>query len=105
MKSYDNIIELPHFEPKYHQRMSIYNRSAQFAPFAALTGYEDAVKEKGRLTDNKIITIKIFSDYFFIDFEHIYNTSKISILSIYIYFLETRKNAFTIICIIDKSFK
>ena len=54
MKSYDNIIELPHFEPKYHQRMSIYNRSAQFAPFAALTGYEDAVKEKGRLTDNKI---------------------------------------------------
>lgn len=54
MKNYENIIYLPHYEPKYHQRMSIYNRSAQFAPFAALTGYEDAVHETARLTENKI---------------------------------------------------
>lgn len=53
MKSYDKIINLPHYEPKYHQRMSIYNRAAQFAPFAALTGYEDAVAETGRLTENE----------------------------------------------------
>lgn len=53
MKSYDKIINLPHYEPKYHQRMSIYNRAAQFAPFAALTGYEDAVSETGRLTENE----------------------------------------------------
>ena len=54
MSKYDNIISLPHYEPKYHKRMSIYNRSAQFSPFAALTGYEDAVKETARLTDSKI---------------------------------------------------
>lgn len=53
MKSYANIINLPHYEPKYHQRMSIYNRAAQFAPFAALTGYDDAVTETGRLTENE----------------------------------------------------
>lgn len=51
---YEDIIDLPHFEPKKHPRMSIYNRSAQFAPFAALTGYEDAIFETGRITDKKI---------------------------------------------------
>ena len=54
MKTYDNIINLPHYEPKYHPRMSIYNRSAQFAPFAALTGYDDAVVETARLTDEEV---------------------------------------------------
>ena len=42
---YDDIINLPHYEPKHHPRMSMWNRAAQFAPFAALTGYEDAIKE------------------------------------------------------------
>ena len=55
MKNYDNIINIPHFEPKYHKRMSIYNRAAQFAPFAALTGYDDEVKETARLTDKELI--------------------------------------------------
>jgi len=53
-KNYDDIINLPHFESKKHPRMSLDARSAQFAPFAALTGYEDAVKETARLTDKKI---------------------------------------------------
>ena len=51
---YEEIIKLPHYEPKFHPRMTIYNRSAQFAPFAALTGYDDKVSEAARLTDNKI---------------------------------------------------
>ena len=42
---YADIIDLPHYEPKHHPRMSMWNRAAQFAPFAALTGYEDAIKE------------------------------------------------------------
>ena len=42
---YDDIINLPHYEPKRHPRMSMWNRAAQFAPFAALTGYEDAIKD------------------------------------------------------------
>ena len=51
---YDDIINLPHYVSKKHPQMSLENRSAQFAPFAALTGYEDEVKETARLTDAKI---------------------------------------------------
>ena len=52
---YDDIINLPHYEPsKKYTRMSLYNRSAQFAPFSALTGYDDAVEETGRITNSKI---------------------------------------------------
>ncbi len=50
---YEDIINLPHYELKNHERMSIYSRSAQFAPFAALTGYSDSIKETSRLTNNK----------------------------------------------------
>lgn len=53
MSKYDNIIKLPHYEPK-HPRMSIDARSAQFAPFSALTGYSDAVNETARQTDRQI---------------------------------------------------
>ena len=54
MESYEDIINLPHFEPKYHPRMDAYSRAAQFAPFKALIGYEDDIKETSRLTDKKI---------------------------------------------------
>lgn len=53
-KKYDDIINLPHHVSKKHPQMSLYARSAQFAPFAALTGYEDVVKETARLTDKRI---------------------------------------------------
>ena len=42
---YDEIINLPHYEPKYHKRMSKSQRAAQFSPFSALTGYDEMVKE------------------------------------------------------------
>ena len=51
---YGDILGLPHFEPKRHMRMSLYKRAAQFAPFAALTGYGDAVKEAARYTEKGI---------------------------------------------------
>ena len=53
-KNYDDIINLPHHVSAKHPRMSLEARSAQFAPFAALTGYEDAIEETGRLTIEKI---------------------------------------------------
>ena len=53
MDHYDDIINLPHYEPKHHPRMSMWNRAAQFAPFAALTGYDDAIKESARLVENQ----------------------------------------------------
>ena len=51
---YDDIINMPHHISKKHPRMSLENRSAQFAPFAALTGYEDEVEETARITDKRI---------------------------------------------------
>lgn len=53
MENYDDIINLKRPVSK-HPKMSLYQRSAQFAPFAALTGYEGQVKETARLTDKKI---------------------------------------------------
>ncbi|WP_299966734.1 hypothetical protein [uncultured Oscillibacter sp.] len=51
---YDDIIDLPHPTSQRHPRMPMANRAAQFSPFAALSGYDDAVKETARLTDSKV---------------------------------------------------
>ena len=51
---YDDIINQPHYEPKHHPRMSMWNRAAQFAPFAALTGYDAAIQESNRVTEDWI---------------------------------------------------
>ena len=50
---YDDIINLNRPISKKHRPMSMLNRAAQFSPFAALVGYDDLVKETGRLTDEK----------------------------------------------------
>lgn len=51
---YYDIIDLPHFVSKSRKHMSNLERAAQFAPFAALTGYDDSIKEEARLTETKI---------------------------------------------------
>ena len=51
---YDDIINLPHHVSTKRPQMSMLDRAAQFSPFAALTGYDAAIKETGRLTDEKI---------------------------------------------------
>lgn len=51
---YDDIINLPHHVSSKRPQMPILERAAQFLPFSALTGYEDAVKETARLTDTRI---------------------------------------------------
>jgi hypothetical protein len=50
---YNDIIDLPHHQSATRPHMTLHDRAAQFSPFAALTGYDDAVKETARLTDNK----------------------------------------------------
>ena len=50
---YDDIIDLPHHVSLTHPRMSRSDRAAQFSPFAALTGYSDAIREVERLTDSR----------------------------------------------------
>lgn len=54
MNKYKDIINLPHHVSNTRKPMSLYNRAAQFAPFAALTGYDDAIKETARLTEERI---------------------------------------------------
>lgn len=54
MSKYDDIIGLEHHVSKMHPHMSVADRAAQFAPFAALTGYEEVIDEAGRLTQQRI---------------------------------------------------
>jgi len=54
MTDYADIINMPHHVSAKRPQMSMADRAAQFSPFAALTGYDAAIKETGRLTDEKI---------------------------------------------------
>ena len=63
--NYEDIINLPHHTSKKYPRMSLKARSAQFAPFAALTGYDEVLIETARLTNERIETdetIKVIID-------------------------------------------
>lgn len=53
-KTYDDIIHLPHHVSTTHPHMAAIDRAAQFSPFAALTGYDAAIKETARLTDKRV---------------------------------------------------
>lgn len=53
-KEYADIIDLPHHVSKTRPQMPMQDRAAQFSPFAALTGYEAAILETARFTDEKI---------------------------------------------------
>lgn len=50
-EKYKDMLQLPHPVSATHPKMSLQNRAAQFSPFAALTGYDDALREIARLTD------------------------------------------------------
>ena len=52
--TYDDILHMPHHVSAKHPRMDAIDRAAQFSPFAALTGYDDAVEETARLTDTRL---------------------------------------------------
>lgn len=53
MSKYDDIINLPHPSSERHPRMSLENRAAQFAPFAALIGHDAAIEETSRYTEGR----------------------------------------------------
>ena len=52
---YDDIIGLPRFVSRGRKHMSNYDRAAQFAPFDALTGYDEAIEETGRTTEDEAV--------------------------------------------------
>ena len=51
---YDDIIDLPHHVSKTHPQMPLSDRAAQFAPFAALTGHADAIRETERIVTERV---------------------------------------------------
>ena len=51
---YDDLLDLPHHQSTEREHMSLHDRAAQFSPFAALTGYDAAIEETQRLTDEEI---------------------------------------------------
>ena len=53
-RKYGDILNLPHHASETHPPMPIADRAAQFAPFAALTGYKEAIEETERLAEKKI---------------------------------------------------
>jgi hypothetical protein len=53
-RAYDDIINLPHHVSTTRPHMTAIDRAAQFSPFAALTGYDAAIKETARLTDERV---------------------------------------------------
>ena len=50
---YDDILDCPHHVSSVRPPMPLIDRAAQFAPFSALTGYEEIVKEEARLTESR----------------------------------------------------
>ena len=54
MDKYADIINLPHHVSKRRPQMEIINRAAQFSPFAALKGYEEAIEEKQKLAEENV---------------------------------------------------
>ena len=54
MENYEDIINLPHHVSSKHPQLSMEQRAAQFAPFAALSGYEDAINETVRLSEESV---------------------------------------------------
>lgn len=54
IRKYNDIIDLPHHTSSKRARMSVSDRAAQFSPFAALNGYDAAIQETGRFTEEKI---------------------------------------------------
>ncbi len=54
-EKYKDIIEMPHHVSKKRAHMSPHDRAVQFSPFAALTGFDSAIEEKARLTENQML--------------------------------------------------
>ncbi len=83
MEKYKDIINLPHYKSKKRPQMSNYDRAAQFSPFAALTGHDEAIKETARLTDKKIeldeTTKTMLNEKFNFIMEHIYDQPEITV--------------------------
>lgn len=83
MEKYNDIINLPHYQSKKRPHMSVYDRAAQFSPFSALTGHDEAIRETARLTDKRTELSEtektILNEKFNFILEHIYDRPEITV--------------------------
>lgn len=63
MDNYEDIINLPHPEPKRHPRMSMQARAAQFAPFAALTGHYAAINQAAKEVEEEVLKENFYNEW------------------------------------------
>ena len=61
--SYEDILYLPHHQSKDRPHMSLHDRAAQFAPFAALSGYEEAIEETAGIAQERLLTKETDTDF------------------------------------------
>ena len=61
---YDDIIGLPYQKSKKYPHMDLYDRAAQFSPFAALTGFDEAIEETGRMNEIRVETEEVIREEF-----------------------------------------
>lgn len=61
---YDDIIHLAYHKSTNYPHMDLYDRAAQFSPFAALTGFEDAIEETGKMTKLRVETEEVIREEF-----------------------------------------
>ena len=87
--NYDDIVNLSRPISKKHKPMSLESRAAQFAPFAALTGYEDVIDETGRSTEDRIE----LDDYEINDINNIllYLVDNKQVLASYTYYVKDKR--------------
>lgn len=93
MKDYSDIINLEHHVSKKRPQMSMDARAGQFAPFAALTGYDEAVKETGRTTEEKIILTEESKELLNNKINYIMNQDYQNIEVTFTYFVEDTKKS------------
>ncbi len=60
---YDDLYNLPHHVSAVHPQMPLYNRAAQFAPFAALTGYDDVIRQTADLNTEQMEKVEFYEEY------------------------------------------
>ena len=92
-EKYKNIIGMAHHVSPTRPRMSRLDRAAQFAPFSALVGYEDAIDETARLTDRKLILTQEQIDRIDRKIQYLLEQQKNEPTAVVIYFVpDQRKN-------------
>lgn len=75
MNNYEEMLYMDHPVSKKHPQMSLSDRAAQFSPFAALTGFEEATEETERRTDEKIILDESRKAYLNMQLQEVLNSS------------------------------